>query len=301
MCPRDDYDAKWQHMDTDFFKRVVDQGFELGMESLDATGFGDPFMDPEFRDKLEYLKSEYPDVRVFTSTTAHLLYAKHHDWVSRCVDTLKISHYGHSDEVYTAIHGGTVRYDKVVENLNVLLERDPKDRPYVIMQFLIFPENEHQMEDWRQYWEPKCDETLVWIPHNYGGGFQRDAFDKLQESDREARTCGRPFNGNLFVRENGEVSMCCFDFNRQLILGDLKRESLRDVVMGERLQAIREEHAAGGEAILKGNTICKDCDQIYEREDALVYASNRTRSVDSRVTHPDLTDSRLRDPLINIE
>jgi MoaA/NifB/PqqE/SkfB family radical SAM enzyme len=296
MCPRDEYGDTWQHMDTAFFNQVVDQGYALGMRSLDATGFGDPFMDPKYRQKLEYVKATYPDVRIYVGTTAHLLYPKHHDWVAQCIDTLKISNYGHSPEVYQAIHGGTVRFEKVKENLEALLARAREDRPWVIMRFLVFPENEHQIDAWRQHWEPKADEILIWLPHNYGGGFHRDEFDRFKEAKLEARTCGRPFSANLFVRENGEVSVCCFDFNRKLIVGDLRRETLRDVVLGDRLREIREIHAAGGEAILNSNTICKDCDQIYDRDHALLYTSNPARSVDSRVSHPELAGAKLREP-----
>ena len=295
MCPRDEFADAWRHMDTAFFKQVVDQGYALGMRSLVPTGFGDPFMDPQYREKLEYVKATYPDVKICVSTTAHLLYPKHHDWVAQCIDTFKISNYGHSAEVYTAIHGGTVQFEKVKENLDTLLVRDRNERPYVNMRFLVFPENEHQVDAWRDYWEPRADEIMIWLPHNYAGGFHRDEFDELKSSNLEARSCGRPSSGSLFVRETGEVSACCFDFNRKLVVGDLKGETLRDVVLGERLGAIRETHAAGGEAILKSDTICKDCDQIYERDEALLYASNQERAIDSRVGHPEHAATRLRE------
>lgn len=295
MCPRDEYGDKWQHMDNAFFQQVVDQGYKLGMRSLDATGFGDPFMDPKYREKLEYVKATYPDVKIYVGTTGHLLYPKHHDWISRCIDTFKISNYGHSPEVYKAIHGGTVEFEKVKENLDSLLARPRDQRPWVIMRFLVFPENEHQVNEWRDYWEPKADEVLLWLPHNYGGGFHRDEFDDLKGKE-QAKTCGRPFSANLFVRENGEVSVCCFDFNRKLVVGDLKRETLSEVVQGDRLREIREIHAAGGEAILNSNTICKDCDQIYHRDHALLYASNPARSVDSRVSHPEQAGNLMREP-----
>ena len=299
MCPRDEYGetiGRWQHMDTGFFKQVVDQAVAAGLTSLDATGFGDPFMDPNYRQKLEYVRSTYPSVKTYAVTTAHLLYPKHHDWITQCLDTLKISNYGHSAEAYSAIHGGTVRYEKVKENLDALLARDRNDRPYVIMKYLVFPQNEHQVDEWRQYWEPKADEILIWLPHNFAGGFHRDEFDDFKGSDREARTCGRPASAQLFVRENGEVSLCCWDFNRQLVVGDLKRETISDVLQGERLKAIQKIHAAGGDAILNSDTICKDCDQIYEREHALVYHSNPARTVDSRTNHPELAGNRLREP-----
>ncbi|MCK5019500.1 MAG: hypothetical protein KAS32_20745, partial [Candidatus Peribacteraceae bacterium] len=100
MCPRDKYSFKWRHMETEFYKDIIDQAIELGMLSLDACGFGDPLIDPKFEEKLAYVKKNYPQVKIYISTTAQMLDEKRLEWVCRYVDTLKVSHYGFSKNIF---------------------------------------------------------------------------------------------------------------------------------------------------------------------------------------------------------
>ena len=294
MCPREKYHYSWKHMDTEFFKKIIDQAVKLGMQSLDACGFGDPFMDPEYRDKLAYIKEKYPHIKVYTSTTGHLIDSKRLPWVCELIDTIKISHYGFSKSVFEKIHRGSLKYEKVVKNIEELLGISKEDRPYVIMQFLIFPENEHQVKEWKNYWEPKADEVMIWLPHNYGGSLYSKYLNHPEEMRKsKPRSCGRPFKGNLFVRENGEVSMCCFDFDRQLVIGDLRRQNLRDILEWGPLRKIRVVHTKG--TYDECDYICKDCDQIYPRDHALVYASSQIRKVGVLTSHHDFVNYMLAD------
>jgi radical SAM protein with 4Fe4S-binding SPASM domain len=286
MCPRDEYKFKWRHMDTGFFKDIIDQGVELGMQSLDACGFGDPFMDPKYEEKLRYVKEKYPFVKIYTSSTCHAMTKNKLGWVCSYVDTLKISNYGFSKEVYESIHRGTARYEKVIENIGALLAIPKSQRPYVIMLFLVFSENHTQIDDWKKYWEPKVEEVMIWLPHNWAGEHSYEHMDMPPSNKEKPKSCGRPFKGNLFIRSNGQVSMCCFDFNHQLVIGDLRKQSLKDVLAGPLLQKIRTVHSSGD--FSQSQYICKNCDQIFSRQAALLYSTNPKRKPGVITSHPDL-------------
>ena len=290
MCPRDEFEQvrHWQHMSFDTFQNVIDQAVPLGMKSLDLCGFGDPLMDPHLRQKLEYVKSHYPQVSIYTSTTAHLLHKKNLDWVCANFNTLKISNYGFSKESYEKVHAGVVKFEKVWENVHNLLAIPRGQRPHVIMSFLVFPENEHEIEVWKAYWGTRADEIMVWLPHNYGGS---DTIEEVaymtsaRMANSEPRSCGRPFKGNPFIRANGDVSVCCYDFNHKLVVGNLNKTSLADILGGEQLAGVQSVHKKKN---FKGcGLLCEGCDQIFDRKDALMFASNKSRSVDQPTTHPE--------------
>ena len=288
MCPRDEYQHKWQHMTLELFRSVIQQGVELGFTSLDICGFGDPLMDPGLESKLSYVKETYPHIRIYTSTTAHLLAGKRLEWVCRYLDTLKISNYGFSKASYEAIHAGTVKFEGVWENIHNLLARPRNDRPYVMLSFLVFPENRHEIDAWKAYWQGRADEIMVWLPHNYGGASEIADRAHLSQARLEGtapRSCGRPVRGNPFVRFNGDVSVCCFDFNHKLVVGNLNRTPLVDILAGPRLAHVKDVHERRA---FKGcGLLCDGCDQIFDRTDALIYSSNQNRKVDQPTTHPD--------------
>lgn len=287
MCPRHEFRFEWSHMPEKLFQDVMDQAVALGITSLDLCGFGDPFMDPGYEAKLRYVRSNYPEVKIYTATTGHLLTEKRLPWVCELFDTIKISNYGFSQESYKAVHKGVLDYQKVWENLNRLVEAPREGRPYVIMSFLIFPENKHEVEAWRAYWEPRADEVMVWQPHNYGGAqsIENLSFRTRSRELAEVRSCGRPVKGNPFVRVNGDVSVCCFDFNNNLVVGNLNDQSLFEVLNGNKLAAVKKVHEI--KEFRGSGLICENCDQIYDRKDALVYSNNPSRKTDQPTTHPD--------------
>lgn len=281
MCPRESYNQPWSHMDFGFFKNVVDQAIELGLMSLDACGFGDPFMDPQFEKKLRYVRERYPHIKIYTSTTGHMLMPVRSSWVIECVDTLKISNYGFSKETYEAIHRGSLKYEKVINNIKSLLAARKGSGLYIIMLFLVFNINRDEVDAWRNYWENKVDEIMIWLPHNWGGKISVGHIGVPASSI--PKSCGRPFRGNLFIRVNGDVSMCCFDYNHQLVIGNLHKQSLRDILMGTKLKAIRAAHNEG-----RFPDKCRECDQLHSREAALIYSSNIKRKPGIITSHPDL-------------
>lgn len=288
MCPRAEYDQQWKHMPINLFRSVIDQGAALGMTSLDLCGFGDPLMDPNFEEKLEFVRTNYPSIRIYTASTAHLLTEKRLDRLCRLLDTLKISNYGFSKKSYEAVHGGAVKFEKVWANIHKLLEQPIGQRPYVIMSFLVFKENEHEIEDWKTYWKPRADEIMVWRPHNYGGSQQSEKVAYIASSRTESanvRSCGRPFRGDPFVRVNGDISVCCYDFNHKLVIGNLYQQSMLEILSGESLSRIKAVHEA--KSFLQCGLLCEGCDQIFDRKDALIYSSNSARGVDQPTTHPD--------------
>lgn len=290
MCPREEYKSarKWQHMSFDLFKKVMAEGVELGITSLDLCGFGDPFMDPDFEAKLAHVRANYPTLHVYTSSTAHLIDETRIDWVCSGLDTLKISNYGLTQASYEAIHRGGVKFEKVRHNILNLLARPREKRPHVILSFLIFPENEHEIEDWKAYWMPKADEVMVWRAHNYGGsetGETRAFLSSARQKAEKIRSCGRPFKGNPFIRANGDVSVCCFDFNHRLVVGNVAEKPLLEVLAGPDLAHVQDVH---NRLAMKGSgLLCDGCDQIYDRKEALVFSNNAARKVDQPTTHPD--------------
>jgi radical SAM protein with 4Fe4S-binding SPASM domain len=286
FCPREEYSFKWEHMNTAFFKKIIDQAAELGMRSLAIGGFGDSFLDPEFEDKLFYVKQKYPFMKVSASSTCHVVGPDTLKWLGPLVDTFKISLFGTTKEVYEKIHGRGLKFEKVMENIKGVFALPKDKRPYIIMLFLVNKDNEHQVEAWKKQWEPLADEVMVWLPHNWAGKFvtaSKKGYDENTETS--PKSCGRPSKGNLVVRANGQVSMCCFDFNRDLLIGDLRQQTLKQVLAGEALRKIKEVHEQG--TFSQCEYICKDCDQIHSRQDALLYRSNPNRKVGIINSHPD--------------
>jgi len=63
--------------------------------------------------------------------------------------------------------------------------------------------------------------------------------------------------------------MCCFDFNGELFLGDLKTQSLNEIYSSKEFLRIKKAH----EGFNKEGLLCDSCDQLIETKDIMLYNS----------------------------
>jgi len=210
MCPRGELVRAPEHMSFRTFSTVLAQAAKLGVSSLNLTGLGDPLMDPGVWDKLTFAKECMPGILVYMSNTGHLFGEDTLPYLCRFFETIKISNYAFSHDTYRRVHGKGLQPERITNNILDLLAYRENRRPYIIMNYLLTADNESEMNDWVDYWEPKADEVMVWRPHNFGGNmqaaglaFQTKAF--VQRTN--PRSCGRPFAGNPFVHANGDFCL----------------------------------------------------------------------------------------------
>ncbi len=289
MCPRDEYQFKFKSMEFPLFKKILDEAVANGVTSVLLCGFGDIFLDKGVEKKLAYCRETYPAIKLFTPSTCSRLVPKNLHLVNY-LDTLKISMYGMTKNSYEAVHRGVLKFETVWENIhNILQYRKSMSHPlYIAMNFVVLPENEHETLAWKEYWEPLVDEIQIWKPHNFGG---IENFQFPVSSVTEKKSCGRPFFGAPCVHENGDVSVCCFDNDHKLVVGNLRHEKLSDVLSSPALARICEVHKTG--AFDNSDFICRNCDQLTNRQDALLYSSNKNRRVGVLMGHPDMINDVL--------
>lgn len=271
MCPREKFTQKSQIMDMGLFRKIIDDAVQYDLESLDCCGFGDCFLDKKLFERFDYVKQQIPDIDIFISTNAYHMNEDHWDNILKYVDTLKFSVYGVTSKTHEAVHRGKVKFQPTMNNILGYLDfaKNMPNKPYVIGLYLIMDINKHEQEPWIKCWQPRFDEVFVWLPHNWVGGRSYRGINSKQTS------CGRPQNGPMYIHANGMVSPCCFDINKELIVGDLKNQTIEQIYKSKEYYRIKEAHYNKDFQGL----ICQNCDQTNYNPDVLVYKSNQSREV----------------------
>lgn len=271
-CPRERYAQKLGIMDFELFKKIIDDAASYDIKSVVLTGFGEPFTDKLFFKRCEHVRTKMPRAKIYISSTCFLMGPERYDDVIKYVDTLKISIFGLTEEAYEKNHRGSVKFEKSLSNILGFLERikDLEKRPYTVGLLIATDSNKNEVEDWIKFWEPRLDEVFVWLPHNWVGARNYRTIDPLR-----LVSCGRPLNGPLYVHVDGKVSMCCFDFNGELLVGDMKKQTISDIFHSEAFEKLKTAHQAKN---FKGY-ICENCDQINLDASVLLYATNKQRKV----------------------
>jgi hypothetical protein len=272
MCPREIYNQKPDIMDFNLFKKIIDEASKSGITTIDTCGFGDPFTDVLLFKRCEYIRKKMPGAKIYASSNCFLMTPDKYDNTIKYIDILKISFYGITKEVYEKVHRGAVKFEKSLENITGFLGKikNLNKKPYTIGLLTLVDENKKEMQAWIDFWQPKLDEVYVWAPHNFGGAKN---YRKINRT--EQKTCGRPFMGPPYIHVDGKVGMCCFDFNGELIIGDIKTQTLDEIFHSEPYLKLKEAHETGN---FKGY-LCENCDQTNYDPSVLIYATNKKRKV----------------------
>ena len=259
-------------MDMGLYMRVLDEAHGMGATVVTLENFGEPFLDPFFFERAAYAKGK--GMSVFTVTNGSLFQKRLADKAVCLLDKIRFSVYGVTKEVYESIHLG-LDFDSVVSNVRYLSDEKKRlkvSAPKIEVYFVLMEENKHQVEDFKKMWLGVADDIAIWKPHNWGDGRQyREPADK-----RRKTTCGRPERGPIQIQWDGLVVPCCFDYNSTIILGDLKKQSLYEVLTGESYRGLRKAFEKG---TFSSYPYCDLCDQLVKREDVLVYATIKNAKV----------------------
>ena len=165
---------------------------------------------------------------------------------------------------------GGIKFEKNIKNILKFLKFDKDNKVYTMGNYILMDETKSEMNRWIDFWEKKLSEVYVWKPHNYiYGRSYRDI------SNQKKTSCGRPLEGPLNVAVDGKAHVCCFDFNKDIIVGDLNKQSIVDVLNSKELKYIQEKHKNNDFEDL----LCNKCDQTVKDDSVLVYKSNKQRVV----------------------
>ncbi len=254
ICPREKMDRPQGVMSMPLFRKVIDECAAEGcVRQVNIQGYGEPLLDPGFSEKVRYAKSKGMPV-TYTVTNASLLT----DALSRTViesglDKMKVSFYGTNERDYALIHRG-LSFERVRENVLGLLavkRRLGSRTPRVRVQYIGSP---LKFVPFALQWLGKTPVGFNKL-HNYGRGRSYVKVD-LAKGDRRCRMVARPI---LQVLWNGDCAACCYDFNGEVLLGNVEKASIRDVWNGEAYEAFRRAHF---EMDFARFPLCLHCDKL---------------------------------------
>lgn len=260
-------------MPQELFEKIINETAELGLENMGIAGFGEPLCDPNILNKIKYAKEKIGTLNIQMTSTLFLLNEKHIECFLENLDTIHVSFYGMSSSTYEKIHRGGLKFDISRENILRLIEKKKMTRskkPSLVMRYLLDEINENEMTKFVEFWSPLVEEVMVWKPHNYLYGRH---YREISVTTKES--CNRPFTNMLYFDVEGRVTMCCFDFNKDLEVGNVKYQTIKEILLGEKLKKLRDSHLQGKYAGL----VCKSCDQRIKRHDVLVYSTDKSRNI----------------------
>jgi MoaA/NifB/PqqE/SkfB family radical SAM enzyme len=280
--PTEDFTRPKKVMPTDTYKFYLDKCFdELGSQitQTNFSGFGEIFVDKNIVDKIEYACSKNLQVHVLTNGSM----VKNDD-LDRIfnvgIHDIRFSLHTFNRDSYDKImnYGNKkFTFDKVIDSINYTLENKPSNCNLIITAEIV-EENKDDIDGLIEEFGDKC-ELEIWYPHNwiYGKNYRDKTTPKTLD------TCGRPFTGPIQIQVDGDVIMCCFDFNNEMVLGNFKYQTLEEIFSLEEdnlYSKIYKHHTNG--TCEKSDLICNGCDQLFTTGEIVIY-NNRGYDIEDRI------------------
>ncbi len=254
ICPHDQMTRRQETMTYQKFTYIVSKLLKYKPEMVTLFGMGEPLMDKGIVDKIEWCTHYGLDT--FITTNSGLLDIDlTNNLIKAGLTMIRFSVHAEIDQnimmrnIVNFLATNRIKYnDQVETHISAIL----KEGEYI--------------KDITERWEGKVDHLEIWKPHNWAGA------KNFRKIDGKKTTCGRPITGPLQVNVDGSVMICCFDYDSQMTIGNLRHQSLEEILESESYECIRTAHEIGVTQMLP----CIECDQLNEYKEhnnPLLYSS----------------------------
>lgn len=205
---------KWGRMDSDFFFNIVDQARDLGF-GITPYFMSEPLIEPRLFEFLDYIKAKGTKPRIYTN--ASLITKDVAERLSQYqYRTFIISFHGGNKKDYEKVMG--LNFEKTVSNIKYLISLGKIPNYKISMK--ISEENKNSVDDFRNLW--KGYKFIIGKRMNWIGTFGEG---------KGTRKCGSIKTPCVFW--DGRMPLCCRDADGKVIIGDLKKQSLREILNGQ--------------------------------------------------------------------
>lgn len=266
MCNRKKMTRKVGVMDYGLFKDIASQSASLGVKEMRFHNFGEPMIDRLLAEKVNYAKKQGIASTVMYSNGSLLKRGLAKKLIEFGLDRLYISFDGGSKQSYEKIRV-KLNFDDVSDNIEQFMKmrtRMKSQKPAVELVLLPVHDDETDIQQFRKKWEGTVDSVRISALHDFAG--QSDNGTKHSPASTVV-PCYMLWK-SMFILWNGDVSICCMDFDGKYILGNVKKQSIEDIWTGEKFQSVRQNHLNGE---LSGLALCQNChvNHIRSFEDKL--------------------------------
>jgi len=246
MCPRQNMTRKIGFMDIKLFEKIIRQAEKGSKVALHF--FGDPLLHPKIGEMIKICRKYEIKSSLSTNPTS-LTKENIQKILDSGLDYLHISLDGATKQTYEKIRRGMANYKQAIEYIENFLSEKIKRKtrkPITTIAIIRMKETEKEINDFLNQWKnkPGIDKVDVKDFIAWGGGI--DTINQLASEfsrhykRREYYPCFWPWS-KICVLWDGRVVPCCSDFDGKYILGDLKKQTLKEIWNSRKIQILRRQ------------------------------------------------------------
>jgi MoaA/NifB/PqqE/SkfB family radical SAM enzyme len=260
FCPNEETlkaDLEMGRMPVAMFENIIDQLAETQPRRISLYLQNEPMADKRLPQFTEYVSRKIPDTTTLVTTNGtYLTEEKAEALIDAGLKRIKVSLQSLDPEHNKELMGYSS--EKVIENVIncAKLIRKKKAKHFDLrVSMLVTAINGDEIEHARRFWRKHGVRLVTSALENRGGNIK--GIETLNAGEMKSMgNCIRP-SREMCILYNGDVVLCCVDWFRTVIGGNVYTSSVREVWNGPKFSGIREGLAEGNKEKLPD--ICINC------------------------------------------
>jgi len=250
----------------EIYKKIIDDlhEFNKNIKVLRLYKDGEPFLNKNLAEMVAYAKKSGKIDYIDTTTNAALMTKERLAPVLNAgIDKINISIDGMNNETYLNFTKTKLEFSSIIENVKWLY--DNKGSTEVSVKIPADIINEKEKEQFFETFGNYADRIFV---ENFAPCWPEFDVEKhtgvkitkgiYQQEITETDVCPYIFY-SFSVNADGLVSSCFLDWKRKLIIGDAKKESMKQIWNSKKMNQLRLTHLDGKR---KNIDTCSSCGQL---------------------------------------
>jgi len=245
-------------MSKEDYARIIDEGASHGLKSIKLNYLGEPLSHADVVWQVKYAK-EKGIIDVMMNSNASLLTSQMGEDLLRAgLDNMFVS-FDAIDPADFAVQRAGTTLGKVIDNVYNFVQLRNRLRPtcQIRLSMVMYkdPKWLRQFEAMKAMWSQHIDAL------GYGYFIERDSASPAYYDEVKGFYCAQPFQ-RMFLKYNGNVTICCVDDKDETVLGNWREQSLQSIWLSKAYQGIRDKHAAGNYYDIE---MCRKCYFPYSK------------------------------------
>ena len=207
---------------------------------IQLLGYGDPLLDENMPEHVKLL-AQSGLFSYFSCNPANIDIDKTVLMFENGLDYIKYSIESVKDSKHKEIRGTASDFSKSYQKICRLLDLKRRNGyKTVIIITMLNLDRKEQADDFKKLRAAFSDKDVyIYLKSEDQQWYRRNFHNS--KSVHWSEICKHPWM-SMTVKSNGEVVMCMEDFNNEIILGDIRRESLHDIWSGTAYRQFRRDH-----------------------------------------------------------
>ncbi len=242
MCLRERVYLPPRDMDFSVFRKIIDESAEF-LEFAVPYGVGEPLLNPEIFDMIAYCRAAGIPTGISTNGTL-LDETSSRKLIEAGLNYIIFAFDGATRKTFETYRKGA-DFDKVRANIHAFLrvKDSMQSKIFCAVQMVALKENRAEGPAFVRMWKVKGinqvrikkDEV-----HNEGSAVP----EALEARPSMRHPCYLLWRGPMYIHYDGTVFPCCYVFPEHPI-GNIKRNSLKEIWNSEKMMRLREAHLKG--------------------------------------------------------